>query len=1285
MRVLVRRIALGLTALPLAGAVVALAAPAGAAPVFAATASVAGGPQYLGDATGTAFTLTVTNTGVETPIGAVEIQRPSIGWSITSCGAAPAGWTVQKADPKCRFRSAEGAQDDLQPGQSLQLTVTVTTLPGTADRVGTWGVTVSKSNQFDQPSVLTAASATENGLRAVAHTFEVLDAAVSTGAVAAGSACPPADKDERTSTTVAIVLCGRNRATVPLTPSAAHSSLGGTFLASPGTFSSGLVIPGDTVVLGSWTGARVAALPGTGLTVVARVASAATETSPLTTLGGYEAINVAPTAVADAYTVAEDGALSIAAPGVLANDTDPEGQPITAALDAGPAHALSFHLHSDGSFTYTPAANFAGTDTFTYTVSDGTNASPPATVTITVTGVNDAPVLSSPGSVSVLEDAPYAFGAGAISVADVDAGSGDVEVGLSVANATLTVGTSGVTVTGNGTGAVTLTGPLTAVNAALDAATLAPAPDFFGTSTLALTASDLGHTGSGGALTDTDSVAVAVLGVNDAPSFTPGADLTSAEDAGLQTVAGWATDVTAGPRESGQALTFTVTTDNPALFATAPAVSPAGTLTYRAAANAYGVATVTVTLSDDGGTANGGADTSAPATFTITVSAVNDPPVAVDQAFTAQANMARHVTGLLAGAADPHDAGQAFTTVSLGSVTPLSCAGCVVSNVSADGSFDFAPPPGFTGTVTLAYTVVDDGYPAPGVSSAPATITVTVQGPVIWFVDGSASGTGTGTLTDPFQALSSAAAVASAPGSRVFVSSGPATGSLTLAPNGWLIGQGVSGTSFDEVFGITPPDGTAPRPAVGGTRPAVAGGVTLADDSVVRGLDLVPTGVTGLAGSGADRVTVNEVSVSATGARAVDLASSQGSTVALDGASATGGPGGIRLDTVNTTAPGSVTVTGGTITGTSGSGVSLAAVNDVALSGLSVARAGGNGIGGTGVADVSVTDVTVSDSTGHGVALTGVTGSIGLTRVTASASGGDNARVAGSAGTAAVSVTDSTFQDNDPATGGNGLLVEATGTSELAFTSTGSSFLRNNQDALAVVAQSARPVTATITDSTVVMDGGAGIDLVSNGTGGLAYTVDRGTVSGCATCGVPVNVYKATGGTGTGANALAGTISNLVVSNADSPNAPGIWVHGEGAGAQRVAVTGNTVTGIGHIGILAAAGNGGSTLDATVTGNTVTLGASGLQGIQVDSGTLTGDTTSVCADIRTNTVTSPTADVRVRNRMAGTTFRLPGYTGPATSTSSVVAFEIAQNTITDAAAVVGSSPGFGGGVACAAP
>ena len=77
---------------------------------------------------------------------------------------------------------------------------------------------------------------------------------------------------------------------------------------------------------------------------------------------------------------------------MLGNDTDVDaGTTLTASLVASAANG-TVTLNADGSFTYTPAANFNGTDSFTYTASDGTAVSNVATVTITVSAVNDAPV-----------------------------------------------------------------------------------------------------------------------------------------------------------------------------------------------------------------------------------------------------------------------------------------------------------------------------------------------------------------------------------------------------------------------------------------------------------------------------------------------------------------------------------------------------------------------------------------------------------------------------------------------------------------------------------------------------------------------------------------------------------------------------------------------------------------------------------------------------------------------------------------------------------------------------
>jgi len=108
---------------------------------------------------------------------------------------------------------------------------------------------------------------------------------------------------------------------------------------------------------------------------------------------------------------------------------------------------------------------------------------------------------------------------------------------------------------------------------------------------------------------------VSVTAVNDVPSFTIGANQMINEDA-------------------AQILTFNVTNDDNTLFSVQPSIDEAtGNLTYTPASNATGSTTVTVSLSDNGGTANGGVDTSSDQTFTITINGVNDQP-----SFTVGAN-----------------------------------------------------------------------------------------------------------------------------------------------------------------------------------------------------------------------------------------------------------------------------------------------------------------------------------------------------------------------------------------------------------------------------------------------------------------------------------------------------------------------------------------------------------------------------------------------------------------------------------------------------------------------
>ncbi len=104
--------------------------------------------------------------------------------------------------------------------------------------------------------------------------------------------------------------------------------------------------------------------------------------------------NRAPVANNDTYSLVSGTSLNLAAPGILANDTDADGNPLTAVLVAGPVHG-TVNLNANGGFTYTPVAGFSGTDQFTYQANDGQALSGTATVNLTVTSTPTATVLFS--------------------------------------------------------------------------------------------------------------------------------------------------------------------------------------------------------------------------------------------------------------------------------------------------------------------------------------------------------------------------------------------------------------------------------------------------------------------------------------------------------------------------------------------------------------------------------------------------------------------------------------------------------------------------------------------------------------------------------------------------------------------------------------------------------------------------------------------------------------------------------------------------------------------------
>jgi ELWxxDGT repeat protein len=192
---------------------------------------------------------------------------------------------------------------------------------------------------------------------------------------------------------------------------------------------------------------------------------------------------------------------------------------------------------------YTPALNYNGTDTLNISVNDLGNSgtggplSASASVAITINPVNDAPTITAPNTVTTIEDTSLTFtGANTISVADLDAGSSPVLVRLTVQHGTLTLsGTSGLSFnigTGSGDAVMEFTGTLADINAALAGMTYTPDPDYFGTDTLQVFVNDQGHTGSGGNQTATKNITINISGVNDAPRLVRNLGLTVPEGTG---------------------------------------------------------------------------------------------------------------------------------------------------------------------------------------------------------------------------------------------------------------------------------------------------------------------------------------------------------------------------------------------------------------------------------------------------------------------------------------------------------------------------------------------------------------------------------------------------------------------------------------------------------------------------------------------------------------------------------------------------------------------------------
>jgi subtilisin-like proprotein convertase family protein len=448
------------------------------------------------------------------------------------------------------------------------------------------------------------------------------------------------------------------------------------------------------------------------------------------------------------------------------------------------------------------------------------------TFTVTVSNVNEPPLNTVPAGQSVNEDTNLVFSSGngnALSVADVDAGASPVKVSLDVLHGTLTLAaTTGLTFvdgTSNGSASVHFTGTVANINSDLAGLVYKGTANYNstrGAETLTMVTNDQGNTGSGGAQSDSDTVA-------------------------------------------------------------------------------------------------------------ITVNAVNDPPVAAAKAFNVGTNLTINLTGLLSGASDPDTGDGGYTaSFTLASVTVGTCAGCTVSNLNAAaGSVDVDPPADTTGSLTLSYTITDSGNPGPAATSAAQTITLTIAGPTVWFVDNTNGlDTNKGTLASPFKTLTKVSTV-DASGDGIFLYSGTYAAGVTLKASEKLVGQGTTGTTFDAVFGLTggnaPPAGTLPRPPLATGTATIQNTVTLASSDLLRGLALSTSANSGLTGSGGlTGIDVDQTSITTSTGTGLSLNNVAG-TMTLSNVSKSGSGGAIDLVSTHP----ALTISAGTIQNTTTNAIGI--------------------------------------------------------------------------------------------------------------------------------------------------------------------------------------------------------------------------------------------------------------------------------------------------------------------------------------------------------------------------
>ncbi|MGL4395936.1 MAG: Ig-like domain-containing protein, partial [Hyphomicrobium sp.] len=680
------------------------------------------------------------------------------------------------------------------------------------------------------------------------------------------------------------------------------TAINGTTIATGGS----VAITGGNVTLnanGSLTFTPTANWNGTPSFTYTVSDGALTSTASVT--GTVTAVNDAPVAAADSFTTVEDNAVTF---DVRSNDSDVDSAALTVTAINGTAIATgnsvaitggSVTLNADGTLTFTPNANWNGTPSFTYTVSDGALTST-ANVSGTVTAVNDAPIAAD-DTFTTAEDTPVTF--------DVRGNDSDVD------SAALTVtAINGAAIATGGSVAITGGSVTLDANGTL---TFTPNANWNGTPSFTYTVSD-------GALTSTANVSGTVTAVNDAPVAADDAFSTAEDTPVTFDVRGNDSDV--------DSAALTVTAINGTAIATGNSVAITGgsitlnadgSLTFTPNSNWNGTPSFTYTVSD-------GALTST-ANVSGTVTAVNDAPVAADDTFTTAEDT--QVTFDVRG--NDSDVDSAALTVTAINGTAISTGGSVAITggsvtLNANGTLTFTPNANWNGTPSFTYTVSDGALTSTAnvsgtvtaVNDAPVaaadTFSTAEDTPVTFDVRGNDSDVDSASLT-----VTAINGTAIAAGGSVTITGG----SVTLNANGTLTFTPAANWNGTPSFTYTVSDGALTSTA------NVSGTVTAVNDAPVAAADTFSTSEDApvtfdVRGNDSD---VDSAALTVTAINGTAIAT--GNSVAITGGNVTLNADGTLTFTPNANWNGTpsftYTVSDGALTSTASVSGTVTAVNDL--------------------------------------------------------------------------------------------------------------------------------------------------------------------------------------------------------------------------------------------------------------------------------------------------------------------------------------------------------------------